>query len=110
MAAGQPQGATRRVRRHLAGDMSRVLRESLRCVHGPVALVTVTQPGAFDNRTAGRRWRSLNGRLRVVMRRDYELTPPRMIARVGQRQRRGADHLHAVYLCRTRDERERMEA
>ena len=34
----------RKVSRHLAGDMSRVLRESLRCVHGAVALVTVTQP------------------------------------------------------------------
>jgi hypothetical protein len=98
----------RRVSRHLAGDMARVLRESMRCVHGAVALVTVTQPGEFDNPTAAKRWRALNSRLRVVMSRDHGLHPPRIVARVGQRQRRGADHLHAIYLCRTTDERERM--
>jgi hypothetical protein len=98
----------RHVSRHLAGDLSRVLREGLSCVHGAVVLVTVTQPGLFDNRTAAKRWRALNGRLRVVMKRDHDLQPPRMVARVGQRQRRGADHLHAVYLARTTDERERM--
>ena len=98
-----------RVSRHYAGDLARVLRESLGCVHGAVALVTVTQPGAFDNRTAAVRWRALNSRLRVVMKRQHDLQPPRMVARVGQRQRRGADHLHAVYLARTLDERERMQ-
>lgn len=98
----------RKISRHLAGDLSRVLRESLRCVHGAVALVTVTQPDTFDNRTAAKRWRALNSRLRVVMSRDHGLQPPRIIARVGQRQQRGADHLHAVYLCRTPDERERL--
>jgi hypothetical protein len=108
MAPGGDDAEGRKVSRHLAGDMSRVLRESLRCVHGAVALVTVTQPGEFDNRTAAKRWRALNGRLRVVMSRDHGLQPPRIIARVGQRQRRGADHLHAMYLCRTLDERERL--
>jgi hypothetical protein len=103
---GRAEG--RKVSRHLAGDMSRVLRESLQYVHGAVALVTVTQPGSFDNRTAAKRWRALNGRLRVVMSRDHQLHPPRIIARVGQRQRRGADHLHGIYLCRTVDERERL--
>ncbi len=98
----------RKVSRYLAGDMSRVLRESMRCVHGAVALVTVTQPGKFDNRTAARRWRALNSRLRVVMSREHGLQPPRIVARVGQRQRRGADHLHGIYLCRTPDEHERM--
>src|SRR5689334_17624194 len=99
---------TRRVSRHLAGDLARVLRESLRQVHGAVALVTVTQPGTFENRTAAARWRAFNGRVRVVMRRDHGLQPPRMVARVGQRQGRGSDHLHVVYLTRTPDERERM--
>jgi hypothetical protein len=53
---------------------------------------------------------SVNGRLHVVMSREHGLQPPRIIARVGQRQRRGAGHLHAIYLCRTPDERERMRA
>jgi hypothetical protein len=104
-AAGRDE---RKVSRHLAGDMSRVLRESLRCVHGAVALVTVTQPGTFNNWTAAKRWRALNSRLRVIMSREHGLQPPRILARVGQRQRRGADHLHAIYLSRTLDERERL--
>lgn len=101
--------ATRPVPRHLAGDLARVLGESLRCVHGAVVLVTVTQPGEFDNATTATRWRKLNGRLRVVMDREHGLHPPRIVARVAQRQCRGADHLHCVYLARTQDERERME-
>ena len=99
----------RRVSRHLAGDLARVLREALACVWGPVALVTVTQPGEFDNRTAAARWRALNGRLRVEMERSQGLRPPRIVVRVAQRQRRGADHLHCVFLARTPDERERMQ-
>jgi hypothetical protein len=103
-------GAERRsFSRQMPGDMARVLRESLKCVRGPVRLVTVTQPGQFDNPTAARRWRMLNGRLRVELERAHGLRPPRIVARVAQRQRRGADHLHCVYLARTSDERERME-
>src|SRR5205814_853512 len=46
----QPAAARRERRppsRHLPGDLGRVLRESLRFVHGLVVLVTVTQPGEF---------------------------------------------------------------
>ena len=103
-------GGSRPFSRRMPGDMARVLRESMRYVHGPVVLVTVTQPGQFENRTAAVRWRALNGRLRVHMDREYGLRPPWIITRVAQRQRRGADHLHCVYLARTRDERERMRA
>jgi len=109
----QPAAARRDRRppsRHLPGDLGRVLRESLRFVHGPVVLVTVTQPGEFDNLTAAKRWRALNGRLRVELDRRYGLHPPRIVARVAQRQRRGADHLHCVYLARTPDQRERVRA
>src|SRR5439155_18639045 len=82
-------GARRGGRRHLAGDLARVLRESMGRVQGAVALVTVTQPGRYDNRTAAARWRALNGRLRVELERRHGLRPPRIVARVAQRQARG---------------------
>jgi len=83
-----------------------------------VALVTVTAPGAAElpdrstiadwNRTASRRWRLFRQRLGVEMWRRHGSPGPRVVARVAQRQRRGADHLHLVMLARSPDERRRI--
>lgn len=121
--------SSRRSPRLLAGDVSRLLRESLKHVHGTVALVTVTAPGGIEvcpccgetvrvrlrspeevaawNRTFGERWRRINSRIRSDMHREGT-RPPRVVAWVAQRQGRGADHLHPVYLARTPDELQRL--
>lgn len=117
-------------RRFLAGDIARLLRENLSVLRGAVALVTVTAPGVVEtcpccgqrvserlgsrreveawNRGAARSWRRLNAYLRRRMWVLYGVPPPRTVARVAQRQERGADHLHLVMLARTPDERERI--
>lgn len=117
-------------RRHLAGDVARVLRENLGTLRGAVALVTVTAPGAIEtcpccservssrlvsrsevgewNRGASRSWRRLNAYLRRRMWVEHGQPPPRVVAWVAQRQERGADHLHLVMLARTPHERERV--
>lgn len=87
--------------------MARVLRESLRVVKGPVALVSITQGSEFDNRTAARRMRALAGRIRVEMWREG-MRPPTWLQRVCHRQRRGADQLHLVASVRCPDQRERL--
>ena len=117
-------------RPHLAGDIARVLRENLSCVTGSVALVTVTAPGSIEtcpccsqivsnrlstrgevgawNRASSRSWRRLNAYLRRRMWVIHGSPPPRAVAWVAQRQERGADHLHLVFLSRTPDERLRI--
>jgi len=85
----------------------RVLREALKCVHGPVVLVSITQPGHFDNETLGRRLRALDGRIRAQMWREG-MRPPRTVAWVLQLHRRGARHVHRIMLARTPDERARV--
>ncbi len=116
--------------RHLAGDLSRVLRENLRVVRGRVALVTVTGPGEVGvcpccggvpvlrlvadadreawNLGESRAWRRFSDRLKREMWRRYGLRPPRVVVRVAQRQSRGVDHLHLVMLAGTPDQLERV--
>lgn len=88
------------------GDYRRVLLAALECCAHPVALLTVTAPGADAlgdadaihrwNRTAARRWSKLDRTAKRRLRtRGLSVRP---IARVAQRQRRGADHLHLVLL------------
>jgi hypothetical protein len=103
--------------RHYAGDVARVIRESMRQVHGSVALTAVTAPsdrgmGPADveawNVSAGTRWRALNARVRVEMQRRWGLRPPQTLVRVAQRQARGLDHLHIVWGMASPDSRERI--
>lgn len=99
-------------------------------LHGRVALVTVTGPGAIELcPCCGRRarvrietpqdaarwnlgesiaWRRFNARLKVEMLRRYGERPPRVVVRVAQRQKRGVDHLHLVMLARTPDQMRRV--
>lgn len=85
----------------------RVFREAMKCVHGRVVLLSITQPGQFDNETYGKRLRALDGRIRAQMWREG-LKPPRCVAWVLQLQRRGAWHTHRVLLARSPDERARV--
>jgi hypothetical protein len=84
-----------------------VLRESLRCVRGEVVLLSITQPGVVDNATVSGRLRGLDSRIRAQLARE-QLRPPRRIVRVWQLQRRGALHLHLIFLSRVPDERARV--
>jgi hypothetical protein len=71
-------------RRHVLGDVARVIRESLRDVRGRVALATVTAPGGTFataeasawNTGASKQWRLLRDRIKREMWRKYELRPP----------------------------------
>lgn len=74
------------------GDYRRVLLAAFDCLEHPVALVTITQGADFDNRTVATRWRRLDRRVKNRMRREGHRVAP--LARIAQRQRRGADHLH----------------
>lgn len=110
--------AARRGRsRRYAGDVARVVRESMRQVRGPVALTAVTAPSGRGmssaeveawNASASRRWRALNARLRVEMWRRWQLRPPQALVRVAQRQARGMDHLHVLWGMASVDSRERI--
>lgn len=108
--------ALRANRPHLVGDVSRVIREAMRCVRGPVALASVTAPGgkwsqaemSEWNRGESASWRKFSGRLRREMKRRHGHAPPRLLAWVAQRQSRGLDHLHLVFWCLTPDHEERV--
>ncbi len=102
---------------HYAGDVARVVRESMRQVHGSVALTAVTAPSHIGmsaaeieawNLSASDRWRALNARLRTEMWRRWELRPPQALVRVAQRQARGLDHLHVIWGMASADARERI--
>lgn len=102
-----------RARTHLQGDVRRLLVEALRAHRRPVALASLTAPGdvtdaAAWNRSLSARWRALNGRLRVEMWRRHGVPPPRCLAWVPQRQRRGLDHLHLIWMCSAPDHRQRI--
>jgi hypothetical protein len=110
-------GLSRRNRRLYAGDVARVIRESLRGVsRGSVALATVTAPGgtfgtveaAAWNGEAARNWRRLRDRIKREMMRRYGLRPPVLLVRVAQRQSRGLDHLHLCFWLLTPDHRRRI--
>jgi hypothetical protein len=101
-----------------AGDVARVIRESMKQVRGTVALTAVTAPSNRSmsqgdirewNLSAGKRWRALNARIRVQMERRYGLSPPQTLVRVAQRQARGLDHLHILWGMAAPDARERIE-
>jgi hypothetical protein len=74
------------------GDYRRVLLAAFEQLEHPVALVTITQLPEYDNRTAAVRWSKLDRRVKSKMRREGLRVRP--LARIAQRQRRGADHLH----------------
>jgi hypothetical protein len=102
---------------HYAGDVARVVRESMRQVRGSVALTAVTAPSHRGmsaaeieawNLSASERWRRLNARLRVEMWRRWQLRPPQALVRVAQRQARGLDHLHVIWGMASFDARERI--
>lgn len=107
--------------RLLAGDWERVIRENLRDLFGAAALVTVTAPGldfrpcsccgrvnthacgtddeiSAWNLSASRRWELLRKRIAIELHREG-VSGPIVLARVAQRQARGADHLHLVMVC-----------
>jgi hypothetical protein len=104
-------------RRHVVGDVARVIRESLRDVRGRVALGTVTAPGGTFGTTeasawnlaAGKQWRLLRDRIKREMWRKYGLRPPVVLVRVAQRQGRGLDHLHIVWWCLNAEHEERIQ-
>jgi hypothetical protein len=93
----------------LAGDVARLLREALGVVAVPVAMMSVTQPGEFNNETLAARWRRLDTRIRAELWREG-LRPPRRVAWVRHRQKRGADHYHVFLLAGEGDQRERLTA
>lgn len=74
------------------GDYRRVLLAAFSHLEHPVALVTITQPADYDNRSAAARWAKLDRRVKGRLRREGLRVVP--LARIAQRQRRGADHLH----------------
>lgn len=97
------------------GDYRRVLLAGLDVCSHPVALVTITPPGDDDlpptpegyrlwNRTAARKWKRLDCRVKGRMRRAG-LPTPVLLARVAQRQKRGLDHLHLVFRVGSLEER-----
>lgn len=101
------------------GDYRRVLLAGLGVVNHPVALVTITPPGdaalppdaasyRLWNRTAARKWKQLDCRVKGRMRRAG-LPVPVLLARVAQRQKRGLDHLHLVFRVGSLDERRSLE-
>ena len=72
--------------RRYAGDVARVVRESMRQVRGPVALTAVTAPSG----------------------RGMSAVEMEALVRVAQRQARGMDHLHVVWGMASVDARERI--
>jgi hypothetical protein len=117
IADGQSSARGRSGSRLYAGDVARVIRESMRQIHGSVALTAVTAPSDRDmsaadvaawNRSASERWRAMGARLRTELQRRHGLRPPNTLVRVAQRQARGLDHLHILWGMASPDARERI--
>lgn len=117
MIAGETSEGRGSGSRLYAGDVARVIRESMKQVHGSVALTAVTAPSNRDmtaadiaawNRSASKRWRAMSARIRTAMMRRYGLRPPQALVRVAHRQARGLDHLHILWGMASPDARERI--
>lgn len=104
-------------------DQRRVLVSALEEVNAPVALVTYTAPGEnyhrvdarsatwqrWWNRSLAKRRKRLDNAIRGRLKRSG-ITPPVVLAWVVQRQGRGLDHMHVIFLCATDQHRRAIAA